>query len=215
MVDDPKNDASFDEPSEDKLGEDDADAEDVSAAEPANSPDEPEQTGRRDKRWKLGRDVLVFQGKLAMDWLRDLVLAPVSIGAAIYGVLAKPEEPGHYFYEVMRWGRRSDKFINLFSAGQDPEEEDTFPSVDDLVGSLEDVIVKEYDKGGMTAEAKSHIDKTLDKLDETLERDRSTAKRHIKAATERMKHEIKKAKQVLTPPEQENPPTDEPPAPSA
>ena len=180
------------------------------ADDPKNEPDdEPTRQTLRDMRWKVARDLIVFQGKLALDAIRDLALAPVAIGAALLGVVSRPDNPGVYFYDLMRWGRRSDKFINLFSAGQDPEEQDNFPSVDDLVTTVEEAIVKEHEKGGMTAEAKSHIDKTLDKLDEAMERDRERTKRHIKAAADTMKREIKKVKDQIAPPA-----SDEPPAPS-
>ena len=179
-------------------------------ADPSNESDvESTRQDLRDLRWKVARDLIVFQGKLALDAIRDLALAPVAIGAALLGVVSRPDNPGVYFYDLMRWGRRSDKFINLFSAGQDPEEKDNFPSVDDLVTTVEEAIVKEHEKGGMTAEAKSHIDKTLDKLDEAMERDRERTKRHIKVAADTMKREIKKVKNQIAPP------ADEPPAPSA
>ncbi len=160
----------------------------------------------QDKRWVLARDVLVFQGKLALDALRDLVLSPVSIGVALIGIFTRRDDPGHYFYNLMRWGRRSDQFINLFSAGQSPEEKENFPSVDDLVSSLEEVIVKEHEKGGMTAEAKATIDKTMDMLEEQLARDSTRASTHIKAATDTVKREIKKVRDQVRGP-------DEPPAP--
>ncbi len=118
-------------------------------------------------RWSLLRDVAVFQGKLALDTLRDLALSPVSIGAAIAGVIRKPEDPGRYFYNLMQVGRHSDKWINLFSAaekgGHQEPGKDT-PSVDGLVDQLEGMILRQYEQGGVTKEAKEAIDRTLDKI---------------------------------------------------
>ncbi|MBN4046660.1 hypothetical protein JYU02_01530 [bacterium AH-315-P15] len=144
------------------------------------------------KRWVLARDIAVFQGKLALDALRDLVLSPVSIVAALAGVFLRPENPGHYFYDLMRWGRRSDHFINLFSAGQDKSERDEFTSVDDLVETLEKVVVNEHERGGMTAEAKAHIDKTLDQLEEAIAPDRRRLGWRIKRAAVSLRKEVRK-----------------------
>ncbi len=157
-------------------------------------PGEPEkpQDAPMNPRWVLIRDVLVFQGKLALDALRDVALAPVAIIAAVVGVFLKPANPGHYFYDLMRWGRRTDHFINLFSAGQDKSERDEFLSVDDLVESLEKVVVAEHEKGGMTTDTKAHIDKTLDKLDEELGRDRARLTRGIKRAAVSVRKEVRK-----------------------
>ncbi len=49
-------------------------------------------------RWAFIRDVAVFQGKLVIDGLRDLVLVPLSLAAAIIGMLAEPKDPGKKFY---------------------------------------------------------------------------------------------------------------------
>jgi len=112
-------------------------------------------------RWRLALDVLLFQGKLALDALRDLILSPISVLLAIYGAIANPEEPGKYFYQVMKWGRRSDHFIDLFSAGRDPDEHETYATLDDIVGAVETVIVDQEKRGGMTAEAKAHMERAL------------------------------------------------------
>lgn len=58
--------------------------------------------------------VLVFQAKLIVDGLRDLVLVPVSLIAALLGLLAGGDEPDRYFLKILRLGRRSEIWINLF-----------------------------------------------------------------------------------------------------
>jgi hypothetical protein len=47
---------------------------------PSTSPSPPASS---DERWKFLRDVAVFQLKMFLDNLRDLVLMPVSLGAAL------------------------------------------------------------------------------------------------------------------------------------
>lgn len=125
-------------------------------------------------RWALMRDVTVFQGKLALDALRDLALSPISITAAVVGFLRDKDKPGRYFYPLMRTGRRSDTIINLFGASTNAGLEEAMPddpSIDDLVSRLEKIVVKEYEAGGVTAHAKAAIDKVMDKAHEAARRE--------------------------------------------
>lgn len=59
-------------------------------------------------------DVLLFQFKLAADGIRDLLLSPISIVAAILGLVAGGDDPHQFFRRLLRFGRRSEIFINLF-----------------------------------------------------------------------------------------------------
>jgi len=148
----------------------------------------------RSKGWVLAKDVLVFQGKLALDALRDLILSPISIVAAIFGAITSPNDPGKYFYDLMRWGRRSDHFIGLFSAGQDPSERDQFTSVDDIVDTLEKVVVDEHERGGMTEDAKAHVEETLGRIDEATHADRRWAKYQVKRIAAKARREVRKVR---------------------
>ena len=121
-------------------------------------------------RWPMLRDLLVFQGKLALDALRDLALSPISLTAGLLGIIRNTDEPGRYYYSLMKLGKRSDQWINLFGAAENagleftPENE---PSVDGLVAHLETLVVKQYEQGGVTAQAKEAIDKVLKNVHET------------------------------------------------
>jgi hypothetical protein len=64
--------------------------------------------------WRLMRDVLVFQCKLALDGLRDLLLSPLSIIFAIAGAVLSPKDPHRFLRRLMHFGRQTDQFINLF-----------------------------------------------------------------------------------------------------
>lgn len=124
-------------------------------------------------RWAFIRDVAVFQGKLVIDGLRDLVLVPLSLAAAIIGMLAEPKDPGKKFYEVVALGRRSERWINLFGAARSshPEEfagEDADHGVDDLIAMLELRIVEQNARGGITAQARRAVDGAIDRLTDTL-----------------------------------------------
>lgn len=142
-------------------------------------------------RWPLMRDVMVFQGKLALDALRDIALSPISITAALVGFIRDKDRPGRYFYPLMMTGRRSDTVINLFGAskhaGLDAAVPDD-PSVDDLVARLEKIIVREYEAGGVTAQAKSAIDRAIDKAHEAARREAENLNAHIREETDRFRH---------------------------
>ena len=76
-------------------------------------------------RLQLLWDVLVFQGKLAVDGFRDLILLPVSMFSALFGLFFGGSEPDQYFQRVLEFGRRTEHWINLFgnrdSAGTSDE----------------------------------------------------------------------------------------------
>ena len=85
----------------------------------------------------LLRDVLRFQVKLLLDALRDLVLSPLSLAAAaIDGVTGRQDRNG-LFYRLLRLGRRSEEWIDLWGAARDPGEPQS-ENVDQLMGHVED-----------------------------------------------------------------------------
>jgi len=168
----------------------------------ADAPEEPKAgaSGPTDPRLRLAMDVFVFQGKLALDALRDLFLSPISIVAALFGVLTRSDNPGAYFYDLMRWGRRSDHFIGLFNAGLRPDERDDFASVDDFVDALEDVIVDEHKRGGVSAEAKAHFEKTLLRLEETVIPERKRLGWQVKRTAVKLRKQARKVRDQIAGP---------------
>ncbi len=123
-------------------------------------------------RWDLLRDVAVFQGKLILDGLRDLILSPVSIAAALIGIFSGGEKPGRQFYDLLYLGKRSEKWINLFGAASHvtppPFDKEDGESVDALVDRLETVARRQYEKGGLTQNAKDAVDRALDAVNKGL-----------------------------------------------
>jgi hypothetical protein len=130
--------------------------------------------GQLPDRWTLIRDIAVLQGKLIIDGLRDLILVPVSIAAGIVSLLKTGDGPGGgpgtEFYDLLRVGRSTERWINLFGAADRVHgrvrDEDISPvgNVDELVKRLESYIVDEYKSGGVTWQAKNRLDKALDIL---------------------------------------------------
>ncbi len=129
-----------------------------------------ENSNNSQDRWSFGRDILVFQFKLLADGFRDMVLIPASLIAGILGLLFHRDTPELHFHKVLALGKRSEYWINLF--GSLPREQQleasTFVSrsgnLDQVVDKLESKLVEQYEKGGITASAKTSIDKSLDAL---------------------------------------------------
>jgi hypothetical protein len=114
-----------------------------------------------DRRWHLLRNVLVFQMKLAVDALRDFVLSPLSLGAALLDLATGTDREPLYFEQILALGRRSEGWINLF--GREPDAGVARnPGIDRLVERMESLVIEQYERGGITAQAKAAIDRSLD-----------------------------------------------------
>lgn len=141
-------------------------------AAPSSENDEDAAAPVEIDRWTLMRDLFVFQGKLLLDGLRDLILSPISIIAAVIALAVGGERPGRHFYDLLYMGKRSEKWINLFGATNHvtppPFHREEAESVDALVDRLEQVARRQYEKGGLTKNAKQAVDRALDAVDRGL-----------------------------------------------
>ena len=90
------------------------------------------------KRFPVFRDVVVFQAKLLVDGLRDLLISPVSIMAALVDLLVPGDDGGKRFYSVVRFGRRTEAWINLFGAAGTHDESTPPTGIDILFEQLEE-----------------------------------------------------------------------------
>lgn len=113
-------------------------------------------------RWRLIRDALVFQGKLVLDGLMDIALGPLSLIAALVGLLGQGYEAEGLFYRVLRLGRRFEVWVNLFGSAPPEENSGAGECVDAHVERLERFLAEQVRQGGMTAQVKARIDAWLD-----------------------------------------------------
>jgi hypothetical protein len=149
--------------------------------------EEPSLVDEHSHYWRLLRDVVVFQGKLALDGLRDVLLSPLSIILAIAGAIFSPADPHRFLRRLMHFGQQSDEFINLFEH-PDPVHDSSFNKEHDsasdkahyelksevgtvfkvssstYVKQLEDLLVDEYRKGGIVRGVKEGTDEVIRKL---------------------------------------------------
>ncbi len=124
-------------------------------------------------RWTLIRDVAVFQGKLFLDGLMDLILSPVSLVLGLIDLLTGGARAGDRFYRLLHYGRRADQWINLFGDADrvihaPPAADRREHSLDEIVDNLEDLVRRQHEKGGVTATAKDTIDEAIDRLQASL-----------------------------------------------
>ena len=70
---------------------------------------------RRMTSVEILRQWAIFQLKLAADAMRDLLLSPISTVVLLLDLLLGNSAYQSYFQRLMRLGKRSDHFINLFS----------------------------------------------------------------------------------------------------
>jgi hypothetical protein len=125
-------------------------------------------SANKEARWMFLRDLVVFQLKMLLDNVRDLVLMPVALVAALIDLILKGEREGARFYRVLRWGWHSEKVIDVYSAIQD-HPPDNFEigrdyTVDGVIARLEDVVAREVEKGGTAAGIKNAMDRAIDQL---------------------------------------------------
>lgn len=137
-------------------------------------PAAPASRNRRD----LVRDVAIFQVKVIVDGFRDLLLVPLSLVAGLISLLSGGREPGPEFYDLLKLGRRSDRWINLFGAAErlhgPPTTDEGFggTDIDRFAARVEEFVVEEYRQGGLTRQARDRLDRAIDRLQEAARRRR-------------------------------------------
>lgn len=120
-------------------------------------------------RWVLIRDMLVFQVKLGMDAIRDLLLSPASIICGLVDILKGRSISQSYFHKLMNFGHQTDSWLNLFGHNKGAEnlnflinqKTKTDVSVDQLFSQVESLLKEQHSKGGLTSSAKTTIDRYL------------------------------------------------------
>jgi len=93
----------------------------------------------RGTRWRLVRDVVVFQIKLGMEAVLDLTLIPVSLAAAALDLLLGNWRRPRWFHAVLRFGERCERRIDLWGVAA-PGVDEPNPEVDAVMRSIETLI---------------------------------------------------------------------------
>ena len=114
-------------------------------------------------RAALFRHAAIFQLKLLADGLRDAILIPVSIVAALIGLLRGGDDCDREFTRVVDLGRRSEQWINLFGHHSLPEDSHPAGSIDSILQQVESVVMDQYRKGRSAAETRAAVGEAMKK----------------------------------------------------
>ncbi|MEJ1970441.1 MAG: hypothetical protein WDN03_17710 [Rhizomicrobium sp.] len=132
------------------------------ASPPAPAPALP-PASNADRRWRFLRDVAVFEMKLALNNLHNFFQIPLTLAVAAFDLVVKGEEEGGRFYKLVEMGRTIDDSIDIYSIVAHRERSlNRDYTVDAMLGKLEAVILREYEKGGTAAGVKQAVDKAID-----------------------------------------------------
>ena len=119
------------------------------------------------KRGELVRNTVVFQLKLMADGFRDLVLLPVSLIAALIGLLRGGDDPDREFQQVIEVGRQSEQWINLFGNHDVSDQTNAVASIDSLFAKVEETLKQQYKSGGISENVQLKIEQALQKARDT------------------------------------------------
>ena len=91
------------------------------------------------KHWPLIRAVALLQLKLLLNTARDLVLIPIALVAAAIDLIQLKQHEPQYFRKVLRVGEHSDRWIDMWYANHDAQEQPR-ENVDALLSRVEEVV---------------------------------------------------------------------------
>lgn len=128
------------------------------------------EDAQEEELWPQIRQLLIFQVKLYVDALRDLLMSPLSIAIFIIDLIQKNNGDKALFNSLLEFGRKTEKAINLFNQYDQHDKELT--GIDAIVSQVEESVRKEYKDGTVSNKAKETIDKSLNNLKERINRSR-------------------------------------------
>ncbi|MBV9903341.1 MAG: hypothetical protein JO346_02030 [Alphaproteobacteria bacterium] len=132
----------------------------------SDAPSTPQLSNRDpNARWQFLRDVAVFELKLALNNLHNFFQIPLTLAVAAFDVIAGGKQEGERFYKLVEMGRTIDDSIDIYSIIDHRERSlNKDYTVDAGIKRLEDVIVKEYEKGGTAATIRHAVDRAIDDM---------------------------------------------------
>lgn len=148
------------------------------------------QPPERSERWQFLRDLVVFELKMLLDNLRDFALMPISLAAALCDLVVKGEREGTLFYKTLEWGAHSEEVIDVYSAiERRGRKRVVTPSytVDAAVTRLEQVLVRECEKGGTAASIKAAMDRTFDQIQQETSAPSARARDAVTRVSEKIR----------------------------
>ena len=124
------------------------------------------------ERLTLIRYAIVFQLKLGLDSLRDILMSPISIVLVVTDIIMANNQKQSYFLKLMGVGRKSDHWINLFgvnlpSTKVEDENVTADSNVDDWFSKIEEVIKEQQADGKLSQLGKEKLQRYFGGMDQT------------------------------------------------
>lgn len=97
------------------------------------------------------RDLAIFQLKLFIDGVADLIIAQVALLAVVSDLLLPTDRKGKRFYWVMARAERFDRWLSLYGAADQADLEDdglfgaSKAGSDTLLGRLEAMVTRRWE----------------------------------------------------------------------
>lgn len=111
----------------------------------------------RSPRETLFRDAAMLQLKLVADGFRDALLIPISLVAALIGLIRGGAGCDAEFRRVIDLGRRSERWINLFGHEEPLDRDSPVGSIDRIVDQVESIVIEQRRQGRSAAEIRAAI----------------------------------------------------------
>ena len=112
-------------------------------------------------RMQLARDAAVLQLKLIADGFRDALLIPISLIAALIGLLRGGKDCDAEFRRVIKLGLRSERWINLFGQQRPLGFNNSVGSMDKILDQVEAVVMEQRKKGMSAEQTRAAVRKAL------------------------------------------------------
>jgi len=121
-----------------------------------------QELSNKPARWPLIRQGIVFQFKLGLDALRDVLMSPVSIVLLVSDIVMAKNHQQSNFIRLMRLGKKSDHWINLFAVdlpNTEPEDNKVAAdsNVDYWITKIETVVKEQQVDGKLTQSGKEKL----------------------------------------------------------
>jgi hypothetical protein len=87
----------------------------------------------------LIKAVVLLQLKVLLGAARDLAIGPAALIAAGFDLVLLKQQRPRFFDAALKFGERSDRWIDVWSGGRHPEE-DPHENVDALIARVEEVV---------------------------------------------------------------------------
>lgn len=130
--------------------------------QPITTPEHHATDARRLSRLQLLINLGVFQLKLLMDGIRDILLVPIALGCGLFGIVFGGNHPDRWFNQLLDYGRRSDRFINLFNQ-HDNHNTDNQPTSDEMLAPYRKKLVSQAQNSPLATKANELVDQITDK----------------------------------------------------